>query len=85
MSAMKRHLLAVGLLAGGMIAGTLAGGAGIAHADPLDPFTPGPGLIDRILTETPDLYAAPRDEVGPSKGGSDRIGMVCQNLYARCR
>jgi len=41
-------------------------------------------VIDRIITETPDLYASPRDEVGPSKR-SDRVGMVCQNLYARCR
>jgi hypothetical protein len=84
LSAMKRRLLAVGLLAGGMTAMTLVGAAGIAQADPLDPFTPGPGVIDRIITETPDLYASPRDEVGPSKR-SDRVGMVCQNLYARCR
>ncbi|OBI23137.1 hypothetical protein A5712_11660 [Mycobacterium sp. E2327] len=81
---MKRHPLAVALLAVGMPATTLAGGVGIARADPVDPFTPGPGVIDRIITETPDLYASPRDEVGPSTR-SDRIGMVCQNLYARCR
>jgi hypothetical protein len=81
---MKRRALALGLLAGGMTAMTVAVGAGVANADPVDPFTPGPGVIDRIITETPDLYASPRDEVGPSKQ-TDRIGMVCQNLYARCR
>ncbi|OBK44305.1 hypothetical protein [Mycobacterium sp. 1081908.1] len=81
---MKRRPFVLALVAGGMTAMTLVGGAGTAQADPVDPFTPGPGVIDRILTETPDLYASPRDEVGPS-GRSDRIGMVCQNLYARCR
>ncbi|OBI92958.1 hypothetical protein [Mycobacterium sp. 1245805.9] len=81
---MKRRPLALALLAGGMTATSLTFGVGIAQADPVDPFTPGPGVIDRIITETPDLYASPRDEVGPSKR-SDRVGMVCQNLYARCR
>ena len=81
---MKRHLLALGFLASGMTAMTLAGGPGIAHADP-DPFTPpAPGLIDQILTETPDLFVDPRDEGGPSSN-SDRVGMYCENLYVRCR
>jgi hypothetical protein len=80
---MKRRMLALGLLAGGMTAATLAGGIGIAHADP-DPFTPpAPGLIDQILTETPDLFVDPRDEGGPS-ANSDRVGMYCENMFVRC-
>lgn len=79
---MKRHLLALGILAGGMTAMTLVVGPGVAHAD--DPFTPpAPGLIDQLLTETPDLFVDPRDEGGPS-ANSNRTGMYCQNLYVRC-
>jgi hypothetical protein len=79
---MKRHILAFGLVAAGMTAMTLAGGTGIAHAD--DPFSPTvPGLIDQLLTETPDLFVDPRDEGGPSTN-SDRVGMYCENLFVRC-
>ena len=80
---MKRRMLALGLLAGGMTAIALVGPTGIAHAD-LDPFTPPvPGLIDQLLTETPDLFVDPRDEGGPSTN-SDRVGMYCENLFVRC-
>jgi hypothetical protein len=79
----KRRMLALGLLAGGMTATALVGPTGIAHAD-LDPFTPPvPGLIDQLLTETPDLFVDPRDEGGPSTN-SDRVGMYCENLFVRC-
>jgi hypothetical protein len=81
---MKRRMLALAFLAGGMSAMNLAGGAGVAHADP-DPFTPpAPGLIDQILTETPDLYTDPRDEGGPSVN-SGSTGMYCENMFVRCR
>ncbi len=80
---MKRRVLALGVLAGGMTAMTLAGGIGMAHADG-DPFTPpAPGLIDQLLTETPALFVDPRDEGGPSSN-SDRVGMYCENLFVRC-
>ncbi len=81
---MKRRMLALVALAGGMTAMSLAGGTGIAHADP-DPFTPpAPGLIDQLLTETPDLFVDPQDEGGPSTN-SDRVGMYCENMFVRCR
>jgi hypothetical protein len=80
----KRHLLAPGLLAGGMTVIALTGGTGIAHADP-DPFTPpAPGIIDQLLTETPDLFVDPRDEGGPSANWGG-VGMYCENMYVRCR
>lgn len=80
---MTRRMLALGLLAGGMTAMTVTGGTGVARAD--DPFTPpAPGVIDQLLTETPDLFADPRDEGGAS-AYSDRVGMYCENLFVRCR
>jgi hypothetical protein len=80
---MQRRVLALGLLAGGMTAMTMAVGPGVARAD--DPFTPpAPGLIDQILTETPDLFVDPRDEGGQSTN-SDRVGMYCENMFVRCR
>jgi hypothetical protein len=79
---MKRPMLALALLAGGMTAMTLTGGTGSAHAD--DPFSPaGPTIVDLITSETPDLYADPRDEGGQS-ASSDRVGMFCENLFVRC-
>jgi hypothetical protein len=81
---MKRHMLALGLLAGGMAAATLAGGSGVARADS-DPFNPSvPGLINQLLTETPTLFVDPADEGGPSVD-SRGVGMYCENLFARCR
>jgi hypothetical protein len=81
---MKRHMCARGLVVGAMSVLALAASAGVAQAD-ADPFTPSiPGIIDQIVTETPDLFADQRDEGGPWKN-SDRVGMVCENLFARCR
>lgn len=80
---MRLRTCAWGLLAAAMSAMALAGGTGVAHAD--DPFVPaGPGIIDQILTQTPALFVNPNDEGGPSVD-SDSVGMVCQNLFARCR
>lgn len=80
---MTRHMCARGLLVVAMSLPALAAGTGVAHAD--DPFTsPTPGLIDQILTETPDLFVDPRDEGGPGTT-SDRVGMYCENLFVRCR
>ena len=80
---MKLHTCARGLLAGAMGVMALTGGAGVAQAQP-DPIPPpAPGIIDQLLTETPDLFVDPRDEGGPSTdwGG---VGMYCQNLFIRC-
>jgi len=80
---MKLRTCAWGLLLGAMSVIGLAGGTGVAHAD--DPFVPaGPGIIDQILTQTPALFVNPNDEGGPS-ADSNAVGMVCQNLNARCR
>ena len=53
---MKRHMCARGLVVGAMSVLALAASAGVAQAD-ADPFTPSiPGIIDQIVTETPDLF-----------------------------
>jgi hypothetical protein len=82
---MKLRTCALGLLGVAMSVMALAGGTGVAHADP-DPVVPAPapGIIDQLLTETPDLFVDPRDEGGPGSN-SDRVGMYCENLFVRCR
>jgi hypothetical protein len=80
---MKPRRIAPIVLAGAITLTAAASGAGIAHADS-DPITPGPAIIDQILTETPALFVDPSDEGGPASG-SDDVGMVCENLFARCR
>jgi len=81
---MKRHVLVLGLLAGTMSVTAAVSGTGTANAD-LDPFTPpAPGIIDQLLTETPDLFVDPRDEGGPSTNWGG-VGMYCENLSVRCR
>lgn len=83
-AAMKTRMCACGLLAAAVSVMVLTGGTGVAHADS-DPFgTPGPGLIDQLVTSTPALSVDPADEGGPSVG-SDGVGMYCENRFARCR
>ena len=81
---MKLRACALGLLAGVLSSIAVAGGTGIARADPQTDPVPGPGIIDLLLTETPDLFADPRDEGGPGIN-SDRVGMYCENQFVRCR
>jgi hypothetical protein len=83
-AAMKRHRFAQGLLAGGMSILALAGGAGVARAQPAPTPPPVPSIIDQLLTSTPALSVDPSDEGGPSSewGG---VGMFCLNLWVRCR
>jgi hypothetical protein len=71
-----------GLLAGAMIVMALAGGAGVARADPDD--VSAPSIIDQLITQTPALLVDPADEGGPSIDW-DGVGMYCENLFARCR
>lgn len=79
---MRRHRWALGLCA--VCAVGMAGGTGLAHAQP-DPSQPiVPSIIDQLLTSTPALSVDPNNEGGPLSelGG---VGMVCQNLTVRCR
>lgn len=62
---MKLRAYALGLLAGVLSGIAVAGGAGIARADPATDPGPAPGIINQLLTETPDLFVDPRDEGGP--------------------
>ena len=80
---MKPHTCARGLLAVALSVMALAVGTGVAHADS-DPFTPTPGIIDQILTQTPALSVNPNDEGGPSVGWGG-VGMYCENPFVRCR
>jgi hypothetical protein len=70
------------LVAGAVSVIALAASSAVANADS-DPFTPGPGVVDLITTESPGLLVDPSDEGGPSMawGGA---GMYCQNLYVKC-
>jgi hypothetical protein len=80
---MKFRMCARGLLGGAISVMALVGGTGVAAAQP-DPIPPPvPGIIDQLLTETPDLFVDPRDEGGPSTdwGGT---GMYCENPFVRC-
>ena len=80
---MKRHRFARGLLVGGMMSFlALAGGTGVAGADP-DPIPP-PSLIDQLLTSTPALFVDLADEGGPSTNWGG-VGMYCENQFVRCR
>ena len=79
---MKRRSFAPILLTGAVTVMAVAISAGIADAD-ADPFTPGPPIIDQILTQTPALLVDPSDEGGPASN-SDGVGMVCENLFAHC-
>lgn len=80
---MHRRSFAPILLAGAVTVMAGASGGGIANAD-ADPFTPGPPIIDQILTQTPAWFVDPSDEGGPASN-SDGVGMACENLFAHCR
>ncbi len=70
------------LLAGAMLIVALAGGTGIARAEP-DPTQPLPPAIDQLLTDTPALFVDPADEGGPASNWGG-VGMYCENLFVRC-
>ncbi|WP_142282717.1 hypothetical protein [Mycobacterium aquaticum] len=73
---------ALALLVGAALAATA--GSGLAHAQP-DPAVPViPSILDQLVTSGPALDVDPSDQGGRSKY-SDDVGMVCQNLTARCR
>ena len=82
---MRIHMCARALLlTGAVTVMTLVIGTGVARADS-DPFgSPGPGLIDQLVTSTPALAVDPADEGGPSLS-SGAVGMYCENQFARCR
>jgi hypothetical protein len=80
---MKHHMLARGLLVGGMSVMALAGATGVAGADPTDP-APVPSIIDQFIVLTPALTVNPSDEGGPSTGWGG-VGMYCENQFVRCQ
>jgi len=80
---MRLHTYARGLLAAAISVMALAGGTAVAHADS-DPFLPGPGIIDQLITSTPALSVNPADEGGPAINWGG-VGMYCQNLFVKCR
>ena len=81
---MKLHRSARALVAGGMSVIALAGGTGVARAQPNPSPPPVPSIIDQLITQTPALSVDPTDEGGQATewGG---VGMFCQNLWVRCR
>jgi hypothetical protein len=96
---MKRHSCARALLAGGISVMALAGGIGVASAQPADPDPlPAPPIIDQLITSTPALWAPPGFQGGPGlavgRGGAGTsrtstdwggVGMYCENPSVRCR
>jgi hypothetical protein len=81
---MKLKRCALSLLAGGIGVVALAGGTGVARAQPAPSPPPVPSIIDQLVTLTPALSVDPSDEGGPSTqwGG---VGMFCENLFVQCR
>lgn len=80
---MTLHRSALRLLAGGVGVMAVAGGAGLAHAQP-NPPPPVPSIIDQLLTTTPVLSVNPTDE-GDNAARWGGVGMICQNLTVQCR
>jgi hypothetical protein len=80
---MKFHAYARGLLAGAISVTALAGGTGVAQADPDDPLPPQLPGIDRILLQTP-VFNNPANNP-PPESNWDGVGMYCNNLYVVCR
>jgi hypothetical protein len=72
-----RRTAAIGVMA-------LAGGTGVARAQP-EPNPPRvPPIIDQLITSTAILWVDPRDKGGHQPGWG-RVGMYCENLFTRCR
>ena len=79
---MTLHGFVRGLLAGALAVTALAGGTGVARADPeLDPAQP---IIDPLPTHIPGLTADPSD-MGGAVNDWGGTGMFCQNQFVRCR
>lgn len=72
------------LLFGGLGVIALAGSTGVAGAQPDNNQPPVPSIIDQLVTSTPVFSVNPSDEGGPTTP-SDRVGMVCMNLWMQCR
>ena len=72
-----------GLLAGATTVIVLAGGVGIAHAEPdtdPPPLPPGNGQ----WLQFPQTFVNPSNEGQPTNDSGD-AGMVCENLLVPCR
>jgi hypothetical protein len=80
---MKLHMGARGLLAGAMSVIALAGGTGVAQAEPDPPPDPVPG-IEEPLPDLPSFFANPANQQIPPVNW-DGVGMYCQNLQVTCR
>jgi hypothetical protein len=83
---MSLHKFALGLCAGLIGVTALAGGTGVARADPEDATPP---IIEDLLIVNPPLSQDPRSLDTPNNFGTPRdwggIGMYCQNRTARCQ
>jgi hypothetical protein len=74
---LRRRTAAISVMA-------LAGGTGVARAQP-EPNSPRlPPVIDQLIASTAALWVDPRDKRGHQPGWG-RVGMYCENLFARCR
>jgi hypothetical protein len=79
---MKPHGFARESLAGALAVMALAGGTGVARADPqFDPTQP---ITDPLPTHIPGLTADPSD-MGGAVNDWGGVGMFCQNQFVRCR
>jgi hypothetical protein len=78
----KFHAGARGLLAVAMSVMALAGGAGVAQAEP-DPTQPPVPEIDRSLPQPPFLFRNPANQHLPPVNW-DGAGMYCLNLHVTC-
>ena len=79
---MTLRTYARGLVAGAATVMALAGGTGVAHADPEPTPPPLPPVIDQWM-QIPQTFVNPSNQRQPVKN-SDDVGMICENLLVAC-
>ncbi len=80
---MTLRTCARGLLAAAATVIALAGGTGMAHANPDPNPPPVPPVIGQWV-QVPQFFVNPSNEGQPT-GDSGDVGMVCENLLVACR
>jgi hypothetical protein len=81
---MKLHVCTRGLLAGAISLMALAGGAGVAQADPDTTASTVDEIDEPPVPEPAILFANPNNQQVPPVNW-DGVGMYCQNLHVTCR
>ena len=81
---MKFHKCVRGLVAACVSVIALAGGSGVAQAEPIPTPPPLPPAIDPLVPLSPSVWVDPNDEGGAS-GVQGDYGRFCENAWVHCR